>query len=106
VGTVVGEKLWGLTGGHQVLVVTHLAQLAGYADRHYRVAKLVRSGRTSTEVVPLMRDDERADELAAMLGTAGDSGKQSARDLLREADAYKRAQSGSTAQMPQQQTFL
>ena len=44
VGSVVGEKLWGLTGMHQVMVVTHLAQLAGYADRHYSVQKTTDGG--------------------------------------------------------------
>lgn len=90
VGTVVGEKLWGLTGEHQVFVVTHLAQLAGYADQHYRVLKLVKGERTSTDVQPL-HDEARVEELAAMLGTHGESGKQSARELLDEAEMYKRA---------------
>jgi DNA repair protein RecN (Recombination protein N) len=91
VGSVVGEKLWGLTTGHQVLVVTHLAQLAGYADRHYRVVKRVVGGRTLTEIVPLDAETERIEELAAMLGTPNDSGRQSARDLLAEAAGYKTA---------------
>ncbi|MDX2139452.1 MAG: DNA repair protein RecN, partial [Chloroflexota bacterium] len=90
VGSVVGEKLWGLTNGHQVLVVTHLAQLAGYADRHYRVAKVVNSGRTLTQIAPLDADDQRVEELAAMLGTPNDSGRQSARELLEQAAGYKR----------------
>ncbi len=93
VGTVVGEKLWGLTGEHQVLVVTHLAQLAGYADRHYRVAKLVDEGRTHTQVIPLLDEGERIEELAAMLGTQGKAGRQSALELLAEADDYKRSKS-------------
>jgi DNA repair protein RecN (Recombination protein N) len=91
VGSVVGEKLWALTEGHQVLVVTHLAQLAGYADRHYRVAKLVDGGRTRTEIAPLDSDDLRVEELAAMLGTLNDSGRQSARELLAQAAGYKQA---------------
>lgn len=94
VGTVVGEKLWGLTFEHQVLVVTHLAQLAGYADRHYRVTKQVKGNRTSTEVIPLVEDD-RVEELAAMLGTQGDSGKQSARELLTLAGQHKQAQNNT-----------
>lgn len=90
VGSVVGEKLWGLTGGHQVLVVTHLAQLAGYADRHYRVFKRVDGGRTHTEIIPLSEERQRVEELAAMLGTVNESGYQSARELLTEALTYKR----------------
>jgi DNA repair protein RecN (Recombination protein N) len=90
IGSVVGEKLWGLTGGHQVLVVTHLPQLAGYADRHYRVTKYVDGGRTITAISPLDAEAERVEELAAMLGTPNESGKQSARELLVEAATYKR----------------
>ena len=90
VGSIVGEKLWELTGNHQVLVVTHLAQLAGYADRHYRVLKLVDDGRTHTQITPLVEDFQRVEELAAMLGTVNESGFQSARELLVEAADYKR----------------
>jgi DNA repair protein RecN (Recombination protein N) len=38
-GQVVGEKLWQLTGAHQVLCVTHLPQIAAFADTHYNVTK-------------------------------------------------------------------
>jgi DNA repair protein RecN (Recombination protein N) len=104
VGTIVGEKLWGLTGEHQVFVVTHLAQLAGYADKHYRVTKQISSGRTSTEVISLY-DEERVEELAAMLGTQGESGRQSARELLGEAATHKRART-TPVNKPSQQTLF
>ncbi|MFN8531501.1 MAG: DNA repair protein RecN [Anaerolineae bacterium] len=90
VGTVVGEKLWGLTRDHQVMVVTHLAQLAGYADRHYRVMKQIEEGRTRTQIIPLTQDFQRIEELAAMLGTMNESGYQSAKELIDAASAYKR----------------
>lgn len=90
VGTVVGEKLWMLTRDHQVMVVTHLAQLAGYADRHYRVMKMVEEGRTKTQIIPLTHDFQRIEELAAMLGTMNESGYQSAKELMDAAAAYKR----------------
>jgi len=90
VGTVVGEKLWALTRDHQVMVVTHLAQLAGYADRHYRVMKLIDDGRTRTQIIPLTQDFQRIEELAAMLGTMNESGYQSAKELIDSALAYKR----------------
>lgn len=106
VGSVVGEKLWGLTGEHQVLVVTHLAQLAGFADRHYRVAKLVEGGRTHTRITPLDTPEERVQELAAMLGTLNESGLQSARELLREADAFKGARAGDVPSSPAQPTLF
>ena len=70
IGDTVGRKLWGLTavGDHQVIVVTHLPQLAGYGDCHYHVRKRVDEGRTRTHVSALERD-ERISELAAMIGT-------------------------------------
>lgn len=91
VGSVVGEKLWELTGEHQVMVVTHLAQLAGYADRHFRVEKTVENDRTRTQIIPLHEDPQRVEELAAMLGTINESGQQSARELLEAAGGFKRS---------------
>lgn len=97
VGGVVGEKLWSLTHGHQVLVVTHLAQLAGYADRHYRVMKDVSAERVKTQVV-ILDEEERVGELASMLGATSDSGTQTARDILAEAQEVKHHH--STGQHP------
>ncbi len=90
VGNVVGEKLWSLSANHQVMVVTHLAQLAGYGDKHYHVKKQVKGDRTSTQVVALDDEMERVDELAEMLGAEGESGRLSARGILLEAEVYKR----------------
>lgn len=91
IGSVVGEKLWALSNDHQVLVVTHLAQLAGFADRHFRVFKEIDGGRTHTLIVDLSDDEKRAEELAAMLGTTHESGMQSARELIQEARQFKDA---------------
>ncbi|HEX3266182.1 MAG TPA: DNA repair protein RecN [Candidatus Limnocylindrales bacterium] len=63
----VGRSLWALARNHQVLVVTHLPQIAAHADAHYRIAKRERDGRTVTEVERLDREG-RIVELAAMLG--------------------------------------
>lgn len=82
IGSVVGEKLWSLTNGHQVMVVTHMPQLAGFADRHYHVQKSIKGERTATNVLTLDDDPQRVKELAAMLGAEGQAGLQSARDIL------------------------
>jgi DNA repair protein RecN (Recombination protein N) len=63
----VGRSLWRLGRSHQVLVVTHLAQIAAHADAHFRIAKRERDGRTITEVERLDAEG-RVTELAAMLG--------------------------------------
>jgi DNA repair protein RecN (Recombination protein N) len=89
VGSVVGEKLWSLSHGHQVLVVTHLAQLAGYGDKHYHVTKNVKGDRTMTIVTALDDEVQRINELAAMLGTEGESGRLSAQGILAQADTFK-----------------
>lgn len=65
----VGRSLWALARNHQVLVVTHLPQIAAHADSHFRISKRERDGRTVTEVERLDREG-RIVELAAMLGGA------------------------------------
>ena len=63
----IGRSLWSLARDHQVLVVTHLPQIAAHADAHFRIAKQERDGRTVTRVEALDREG-RIVELAAMLG--------------------------------------
>ncbi len=92
IGSVVGEKLWTLTQGHQVLVVTHMPQLAGYADRHYHVRKRTDAQHTATEVIALESEDARVHELSEMLGASGEGSVQSAREILDVARAFKGAQ--------------
>jgi DNA repair protein RecN (Recombination protein N) len=65
----VGRSLWALARNHQVLVVTHLPQIAAHADAHFRIAKREHDGRTITEIERLDREG-RIVELAAMLGGA------------------------------------
>ena len=55
----VGRSLWTLARAHQVLCVTHLPQIAAYADAHYRIAKRDRDGRTVTEITRLDRGGAR-----------------------------------------------
>ena len=61
-----GARLKELSKNHQVLCVTHLAQVAAYADSHHSVAKVVSGGRTRVRVVAL-DDERRIGELARML---------------------------------------
>ena len=83
-GRAVGEVLARLARGRQVLVVTHLAQVAAFADHHLRVDKTEAEGRTVTRVAPLS-GDARVEELARMLaGDAGDEARLHARALLRD----------------------
>lgn len=82
VGAVVGEKLWRLGREHQVLCITHLAQLAGFGEKHIKVEKELKAGRTTTAVKPV-QDRERIEELAQMLGELSEGTLQSATEILR-----------------------
>ena len=85
----VGRSLWTLAREHQVLCVTHLPQIAAYADAHYRIAKRERDGRTVTEITRLDREG-RVVELAAMIGgpDGGAAARHSAGELLDRAEAW------------------
>jgi len=63
----VGQRLKRLAQGAQVICVTHLAQIACFADHHYYVEKFERNGRSHTSVKHLVGEKERAGELARML---------------------------------------
>ena len=82
--SAVGERLCAVASGRQVLCITHLPQVAAYADVQYRVEKRVVEGQTTTHLEHL-DNEERVQELARMLGGAQLSIQTvaHARDLLR-----------------------
>jgi DNA repair protein RecN (Recombination protein N) len=89
----VGRSLWLLARDHQVICVTHLPQIAAYADVHLRIEKRARDGRTVTDIEPL-EGEERLRELASMLGGgAGDAAAEgalaAAAELLERATAVR-----------------
>ena len=89
IGAVIGEKLWSLSSQHQVLCVTHLPQLASFADVHFQAQKDMREAHAATQVRALEDEDARIEELAAMLGAAGAAGMESAREILAAARGVK-----------------
>ena len=79
----VGEALAALGADHQVLVVTHLPQVAALARTQVAVTKEVRDGQTFATVAAL-DGERRVDELARMLsGSTDDAALEHARELLR-----------------------
>ena len=66
VAEAVGRRLKSLSRQHQVICVTHLPQIASYADRHVRVGKRQARGRTEVEV-DVLDDQGKVEELARML---------------------------------------
>jgi DNA repair protein RecN (Recombination protein N) len=64
---VVGRKLSELAKHHQVICITHLPQIAKFADHHFSISKHVAHGRTRTAIHRLVAED-RHKEIARMLG--------------------------------------
>ena len=82
----VGKKLRQVARVRQVLCVTHLPQIAAYADLHFRVEKREEDGRTATTVAALVKND-RVREVARMLGgeSVTDTSLQHAFELIAQA---------------------
>ena len=81
----VGRRLAQLARRHQVLVVTHLAQVAAFADAHVTVGRRTADGRTTTTVTPVS-GEERTAEVARMLsGSDTEASLAHARELIAEA---------------------
>jgi DNA repair protein RecN (Recombination protein N) len=86
VASLVGARLKGLSAVSQVVCVTHLAQVAAYADRHLQVIKRPSGGSVATGVKPLSKQD-RIEELARMISGSRITGqaKAHARSLIEKA---------------------
>jgi DNA repair protein RecN (Recombination protein N) len=86
---VVGEKLWGLTRNHQVICVTHLPQIAAFADTHYNVNKQVFDDRTVT-LVNELRPEQRVREIAHIMGgSVTEFSMKSAEEMLARSYLWK-----------------
>ena len=88
IGSVLGQKLWGLSKSHQVLCVTHLPQIACYADRHAKVTKLASNDRTVT-LVEVLDGEARVTELSQMLGSDSGATRTNALEMLQQAKSWK-----------------
>ncbi len=89
-GEVIGKKLWNLSRNHQVICVTHLPQIAAFADAHYNVSKKSTGDRT-VSTISALQGEARLNELAVMVGgpryTA--SSFNAASELLQKAETWK-----------------
>ncbi len=94
----VGRRLARLARSHQVIVVTHLPQVAAFADRHLVVDKSTGGGLTRSGVTTL-REQDRVAELARMLAGMDDTdtGRAHAEELLAAAAADKAADKAADA---------
>jgi len=85
----VGEKLWQLTRNHQVICVTHLPQIATFADTHYNVNKQIFNERTIT-IVNELRPEQRVREIAHIMGgSVTDFSMKSAEEMLARSYLWK-----------------
>ncbi len=92
VASVVAQKMAAIARYHQVLCVTHLAQIAAMADAQFLVCKQVSGGRTHTAVSPLS-GDARVMEIARLIGVTQqqqESGIAHARAILSSSKEWKR----------------
>ena len=88
-GQIVGAKLWMLTQNHQVICVTHLPQIAAFADTHYNVSKQIFDERTVT-IVNELRPEQRVREIAHIMGgNVTEYSMKSAEEMLARAFLWK-----------------
>jgi DNA repair protein RecN (Recombination protein N) len=81
IAAAVGRKMAELGRSHQIISITHLPQVAALASCHYVVSKVVQKERTFSQLVRV-KDDQRVDEIARMLGGKAESARAHARSLL------------------------
>ncbi|MCJ7425614.1 MAG: DNA repair protein RecN [Dehalococcoidales bacterium] len=90
-GEIIGKKLSSLARNHQVVCVTHLPQIAAFADAHFSVHKELAGARTLS-MLESLEDEARLKELAIML--AGDhyteTALNNARELMHKAESWKK----------------
>jgi DNA repair protein RecN (Recombination protein N) len=81
----VGQKLKALSRAQQVICITHLPQIAAFADQHFLIEKQEKRGRTQTGV-RLMETEERVQEIARMLSGASvtETSKKHAEQMLKQ----------------------
>lgn len=94
VAEAVGQSLKKISAGKQVFCVTHQAQIAKFADHHFRVTKTVQGKRTTTTVTELGRE-ERVSELSRMIGgdEKAEKTREAAQWLLENVKPSARARS-------------
>jgi len=89
-GEIIGRKLWNLSRSHQVICVTHLPQIAAFADAHFSVAKQTVSDRT-VSTIKALQGEARLNELAVMVAGPRytETALSAARELIEKAEKWK-----------------
>jgi len=89
-GEIVGKKLWALAQNHQVICVTHLPQIAAFADAHFNVHKETTGARTIS-MFKAVEGESQVREVATMLAGPQytDNSLKNARELIQKAEIWK-----------------
>ena len=90
IGSVVGKKIAKISKDNQVICITHLAQIACFADNSFKIEKNDIENKTIASV-KLLKDSEVSDEVTRMIGTLGNSefANLHAKEIIKEAKSYK-----------------
>jgi DNA repair protein RecN (Recombination protein N) len=91
VAEAVGRRLKKVAEGRQVICVTHLPQIASFADAHFRISKEVFGGRTRV-LAELLGMEGRIEELARMIGgeVVTDTTRRQAMEMIEHARGFSR----------------
>ena len=84
--TIVGEKLLRMAANHQIICITHLPQIAAFADHHYMLEKYTEGDATFTRLYEI-DGEARVDEIARLVGgrSLTETTRENARELIRQA---------------------
>jgi DNA repair protein RecN (Recombination protein N) len=91
IGDVMGQKLAALGRSHQVLCVTHLPQVASYAQHQWTIRKTTTAKRTATTITALTTEEARVEELAMMLRgeSRSETTRKEAAEMLKAAEKQR-----------------
>ena len=84
IAEAVGRKMAALGATHQVIAITHFAQVASLAKSHFVVTKEIQGGHTKSQIAEVA-GEARVEELARMLGGSAASAREHAKSLLKDA---------------------
>ncbi len=100
-GEIIGEKLWALAQNRQVICVTHLPQIAAYADEHHSIQKMICGTRTLSTLKTL-QGKPRMRELAAMLAGSQytEASINSIRELVQKTVLWKETYLNKPEELP------
>ncbi len=90
-GRIIGEKLKLVAQSHQVVCITHLPQIASYAEQHFKVDKTVKSNKTFV-AIDMLSTKERLEEIAEMIrgDEKTDVTRKQAKEMLNDANNFSK----------------